>query len=240
MTTPQPFTGFPQEGLDFLADLAAHNTREWFEPRKDDYIRLLRDPALAFVAALGTRLHTLAPDLRVDLRTNGGGSLMRINRDTRFSQDKSPYKTELPMMFWEGPGKKMEHPGFGVRLRPQGLGIMAGMFGFGKNMLAAYREAVDDPKLGAELADVIESVLASGAYTLNGTHYKRVPRSYDAEHPRADLLKHNGLWIGMDEGTDIPPEIVTTQEAVDVVFEHCQRLAPVQRWLVKVAARAGL
>ncbi len=240
MTTPTPFPGFPQAGLDFLAELAAHNTREWFAPRKQDYIRLLRDPALAFVAAIGTRLQTLAPHVRVDLRTNGGGSLMRINRDTRFSKDKSPYKIELPMMLWEGPGRKMEHPGFGIRLRPVGLGIMAGMFGFNKDMLTAYREAVDDPELGAELVALRDTVLASGAYRLNETHYKRVPRGFDADHPRAELLRHNGLWIGMDEGTDIPPEIVTTPDVVDVAFGVCERIAPVQRWLVKVAQKAGL
>lgn len=237
MTTPHRFEGFPQAGLDFLRELEQHNTREWFEPRKAEFNRTLRDPAVAFIAALGERLLTISPDIRVDLRTNGGGSLMRFNRDTRFSANKAPYKTELPMMWWEGPGKKMQHPAFGLRVRPVGVGMMAGMFGFEAAMLAAYREAVDHDKLGRELAALLDAVRGQG-YGIVGEHYKRVPRGFDADHPRADLLRYNALYAALAD--DIPPAIVATPELVDVCFEHCRAMAPVQQWLVKIQRRADL
>jgi len=231
------FEGFPQAGLDFLRELEQNNTREWFEPRKAEFNRTLRDPALAFIAELGARLQTIAPDIRVDLRTNGGGSLMRFNRDTRFSANKAPYKIELPMLWWEGPGKKMQHPAFGMRVRPVGVGLMAGMFGFEAALLAAYREAVDHDKLGPELAALVADVRGQG-YIIEGEHYKRVPRGFAADHPRADLLRHNALYAALAD--DIPPAIVTTPELVEVCFEHCRAMAPVQQWLVKIARRADL
>lgn len=237
MTDTPAFPGFPQAGLDFLRALAQNNTREWFEPRKDDYKRLLRDPALAFVAAMGARLQTIAPDIRADLRTNGAGSLMRINRDTRFSADKSPYKTELPIMWWEGPGKKTQHPAFGLRIRAAGeADLMTGMFGFDKIMLEAFRAAVADDQTGVELADALADVTGQG-YGIVGEHYKRVPSGYDADHPRADLLRYNALYAYL---SDIPAAVITTPDLVDVCFEHFRAMAPVHRWLVAVARRAGL
>ena len=81
------FSGFPAEGLTFLAGLEANNNREWFNDHKDDYIQFVQEPMAAFVAALGPRLQDISPGIEYDTRTNGSGSMMRIYRDTRFSND---------------------------------------------------------------------------------------------------------------------------------------------------------
>ncbi len=228
------FEGFPAEGLAFLDELAANNNRDWFHDNKQRYIDLLRDPAIALVIAIGEKLKTISPDIVYDTRTNGAGSLMRVNRDTRFSPDKTPYKDHVDMVFWEGPEKKMQNPSFGFRIRREDMGMYAGMHGFDKDMLAAYRLAVADDDLGVELLEAVSAVESAGDYEIGGEHYKRVPRGYDADHPRAKWLKHNGLFA---TSGDLDRTPVTSPDLPDIIFAHFQKMAPIQQWLVKVAAR---
>lgn len=93
------FSGFPREGISFLADLAGNNNREWFQANKKLFHEQLQKPAQQFVISLGLRLQEISPGIRFDPSTNGSGSLMRIYRDTRFSKDKTPYKTNISMAF---------------------------------------------------------------------------------------------------------------------------------------------
>src|SRR5512134_2052219 len=82
----------------FLEELRLHNDREWFERNRDRYLRDVRDPMLRFVVAVGPALKKVAPRLVADPRPVGG-SLFRIHRDTRFSKDKTPYKTNAAASF---------------------------------------------------------------------------------------------------------------------------------------------
>jgi uncharacterized protein (TIGR02453 family) len=229
MTTT--FSGFPEEGLRFLAELGQNNDRAWFDSHKQTYTDAIVSPALAFIVTLGERLQHISPHIQYDTRTNGAGSLMRIYRDTRFSADKSPYKTWVGIRFWEGGGKASQNPGFFFGFDATGGGLHVGMHGFDKTMLAAYRAAVADDELGAKLAAALESVSKAGDYQIKGEHYKRVPRGSDPEHPRADLLRFNTLYVS---SPGIPPAELTTPGLVDIVMEHCQNAAPIQKWLLKV------
>ena len=227
----QSFTGFPPEGLQFLADLGQNNDRDWFNARKQLYMDHIVAPAVAFVETMGERLRFISPHIQYDTRTNGQGSLMRIYRDTRFSEDKSPYKTWIGIRFWEGGGKASENPGFFFGFDATAGGLHVGMHGFDKAMLTAYREAVDDDELGSELKTALAAVRGAGNYEINGEHYKRVPRGYDQDHPRADLLRYNTLYVS---SPGIEPAVLSSAGLVDVVMDHCEKMAPVQRWLVKV------
>ena len=110
------FNGFLAAGLQFLADLEVNNEKEWFEAHKDVYQSQLLEPATNFITAVGERLQSISNQIRYDTRTNGSGSLMRIYRDTRFSKDKTPYKTAVSGMWWQGEGKKMENPAMNLVL----------------------------------------------------------------------------------------------------------------------------
>jgi len=231
-----PFAGFPREGLTFLADLAENNDRDWFKPRKDTYTRLLVEPAQDFISALGRRLKSISEGIRYDTAANGRGSLMRVYRDIRFSKDKSPYKTNVGIIFWEGEGAKTERPGYYVHITPGGATVMAGQHHFAKGMLEAYRQAVVDKGLGAEMVEVLQEIAAAGDYAIGGAHYKRVPRGYPADHPRAEMLKYNALWASAPH---ISPDVLCSPAIVDVAFEQCLALASLHRWLVRVAATAS-
>ena len=225
------FNGFPAAGLQFLADLEGNNEKAWFEAHKDVYQSALLEPAVEFVTAVGERLQFISNQIQYDTRTNGSGSLMRIYRDTRFSKDKTPYKTAVAGMWWQGAGKKTEVPAFGFQVTKNGMGLMAGMFGFGKEQLAVYREAVLDETLGKELVEVVTAVTANGQHEILGEHYKKVPRGFDADHERADYLKFNHLYA--HPKTAVSASVVTSPELVDVCMTHFEQMAPIQQWLVK-------
>lgn len=227
MSTVQ--AGFPPEGFRFLEELGANNTKEWFEANKDRYMEQVRTPALALVESIGAGLQEHFPEIRVDTRTNGAGSLMRINRDTRFSKDKTPYKTSIAMMWWQGAGKKTQHPAFGLQITPEDTGLMCGMFTFAKDALNRYRDAVSDEKQGQALLEAVQQVQAAGGYTLEGLHYKRPPRGYDAPSDgREPLLRHNALWVSV---SNIPQETVSSAEFVPLCVQHFRTMSPIFEWL---------
>jgi uncharacterized protein (TIGR02453 family) len=161
---------------------------------------------------------------------------MRIYRDTRFSADKSPYKTWVGIRFWEGGRKPSQSPGFFFGFDATGGGLHVGMHGFDKAMLAAYRAAVIDDQLGAELTATLTAIQAAGPYQLNARHYKGLPRGFDPDHPRADLLRYNTLYIS---SPGIPPAELASPALVDVVMDHCHSAAPIQQWLLKVKRSAA-
>lgn len=223
------FQGFPPAAFRFLHDLKANNEKAWFEAHKRDYLDHVQKPALALVETLGAALHADFPAVGYDARAKGG-SLMRIYRDTRFSADKSPYKTEVAMMFHAG-GKKMESPGFGLRVATDSVDLMAGIFTFNKTQLAAYRATLDDAELGAALDAAAQAVRAAGPYTFGSAQYKRVPAGYPANHPRADWLKYGGLHVF---SPSLPVESVQSAAFVEMARAHFRAMAPVVAWLLRV------
>ena len=211
----------------FLKDLAANNTREWFADNKPRYLSDARDPALTFVEAFAPRLRALSPHFVADPRPVGG-SLFRIHRDTRFSKDKTPYKTGLFLLFTEGSGPLKNGAGFGLHLHAEGIGMMGGVFGFEDAALARYREAVLDARRGKALEKAVAAVEEAGC-GLNEPHYKRVPRGFDAEYPRADWLRYRALHAHCDEHP--VPKALLGPQAVDFCLERFSRMRPVQKWV---------
>jgi len=219
------FGGFPRELPKFLAALGRNNRREWFQAHRAEYEAYYLEPAQAFVAAIAPELKKLSMRLAAEPRVNG--SILRINRDTRFSKDKSPYKTGLHLIFRDG-GKT--GPGFYLRIAPGVLGLGAGIMGFDLRQLERFREAVVDPGRGRALRQAVAKVRKAGPYELTEPALKRVPRGYDPAHPNADLLKHKGF--GAVAEIDLPDALFTAR-AVPYAVERFRELRPIEQWLVK-------
>jgi uncharacterized protein (TIGR02453 family) len=229
MPSLSPFVGFSKHTVKFLRELRAHNDKVWFDEHRPDYDQHVLTPARSFVVAMGGALRTIAQGVQADPRVNG--SIFRIHRDTRFSPDKTPFKPNLGIFFWEGSRPKMECSGFYVHLEPPTLMLGVGMYQFTKELLPVYRAAVADAKRGAALSRALATVQNKGPYTLGGEHYKRVPRGYDADHPRADLLRHGGLYVGIEQ--KIPAELFGP-DLVGICLERFRDQLPVHRWLVQL------
>jgi len=228
MPEDEVFSGFTKETVRFFTALRKNNNREWFERNRETYETQVMGPAKAFVTAMGERLKTIAP--RVVAAPKVNKSIFRINRDTRFSQDPSPYKTNLGIYFWDGLRPRMESAGFYFHLEPPNLMLGGGMYMIPDNLLGLFRDAVADPKTGREIGKIVAAIRALPGFTVEGLHYKRVPAGFDPAHPNAELLKHRGLYGGVD--MKIPEELFTAG-LVDFCFERFAPLAPLDRWLMR-------
>ncbi len=228
MAETNKFAGFPKASVKFFNDLAKNNNKPWFESHREDYENNVMLPSQQFVMAMGNRLQKLSPKVNADPRVNR--SLFRINRDTRFSKDKAPYKTHMGVMFWEGSRPRMECSCYYFHLEPPKLMLGVGIYMFTPELLEVYRAACVHPKLGPQLARIVKQLESKG-YSLGGKFYKKVPRGFAAEHANAELLLHNGLHAGLE--TKIPAEFYTPK-LLDYCLPHYKNMAPLHKWLVEV------
>lgn len=229
MSDANAFTGFSKETVRFFTALRKNNNRDWFAANKGTYERRVIGPAKLFVTAMGERLRAIAPGIVAVPAVNK--SIFRIYRDTRFSLDPAPYKTNLGIYFWDGARSRMESAGFYVGLEPPEIMLGGGLYVIPDNLLGRYRQAVVDPKKGAELGRIVAALRAVPGCAVEGTHYKRVPAGFDAGHPNADLLKHKGLYAGFEMKV---PDAFYSADFVDFCFERFAPVVPLHRWLMKL------
>lgn len=224
------FTGFSESTLQFLAELAQNNERVWFEAHRADCERALVEPAQALVEALAPALRALDPKIHAIPRVRG--SIKALERRRRFPNAKRPpYRESLDLWFWSGPKREWDNSGFYLRLTASRLVLAGGMIEFQKGTLERYRDAVLDEARGSELVTIVDA-LRAGGYFVAGEGYKRVPRGVPADHPRAALVKHRGLFTTLD--TAHPPEL-STPAFVDFALEHFRSFGPLHAWLVALA-----
>jgi uncharacterized protein (TIGR02453 family) len=209
------FGGFKPEAIQFLLDLATHNDRAWFQPRKTDFERLLKEPMEALVAALDDRFAARDIPLRADPKR----SIFRIYRDTRFSKDKTPYKTTAGIYFRHEQSKVVRAPGFYLHLAPGEVFAGAGIWHPDMPTLTAIREAiVAQPDRWQEVTAGIEVI---------GNALKRVPTGFDRDHPLAEDLKRKDFaaYAKLSEAEAIAPGFL------DRYVHACEEASPLMRFL---------
>lgn len=232
------FTGFDPDAIDFLAELAANNDREWFNPRKADFERLLKAPMEALVAALAERLEAREIPLLADPKR----SIFRIYRDTRFAKDKSPYKTNLGASFpWLrlGPdgrsvvAEAMAHANGGYfNFQPGEMYVGGGMWMPERARLDAFRRAVvDEPDRVRAALEEPGFVAAFGAVSAH-EHLKRVPPGFPPDHPNADLLRYKDVVFGRN----LSDEEVLSPDLPDTLADAYAAGMPVFRFLDTITA----
>jgi uncharacterized protein (TIGR02453 family) len=219
------FHGFPRDTVRFLSGLSRNNDKAWFEAHRDDYESFFVKPAQQLVEAIGPRLEAIDPSVQAVAKT--GGSIMRIFRDVRFAKDKSPYKDHLDLWFWSGKNKGWDASGFFFRLTPKRLMLGAGMHGFMPPVLRSYRRAVLDDRTGAALAKIVGKLRKAG-YVVGGQTYKKPPRGVADDHPRVDLLRHSGLYVGWEKPH---PRELGSASLVAFAAKHYAAMAPLHGWL---------
>ena len=170
----------------YLSDLAANNDRDWFADNRIRYDRYVKDEGLQFIRDFEPYLHEISPHFVADDRTVGG-SLFLIYRDTRFSKDKTPYKTQLGIQFRHEAAKDAHAPGFYLHIDPAGSFVGVGLWRPDGPAALAIREGI------AERANEWKRVTTNpdftSTYTMEGESLKRPPRGFDPDHPLVDDLK---------------------------------------------------
>jgi uncharacterized protein (TIGR02453 family) len=221
MTTDTEAASFGPELFGFLEDLKQHNDRDWFNANKARYENDLLEPALAFIEDFAPHLHQISPHLRADPR-RVGGSLFRIYRDTRFSKDKTPYKTMAGIWFKHEQAKDVRAPGFYLHLAPGDVFAGGGIWHPDTKTVTKIRDAiVADPDGWREATAGIDLGM--------GESLKRVPPGYDKDHPLAEDIKRKdfGAIERMNEGLATSPEFLQYYARV------CESMTPVMRFLCR-------
>lgn len=221
---------FTQATFDFLADLARNNRKDWFDANRDRYEAHWKDAALDFIADISGRMAALEPPLRAEPRLNG--SLRRINRDVRFSQDKSPYSARLHMVFWTG-GHPNRSPGVHIVLHPDGVGYGAGQFGLQPAELTAIRSRIMDDAEGDALIAALSKAETVGCRA-GEPELARLPKGFEAEGQRGELLRHKAI-VARTFDRDAPASVLTGKGALDWTMQTTAALMPLVRWLAKTA-----
>jgi uncharacterized protein (TIGR02453 family) len=137
------FQGFPKDFFNFFEELKNNNNRDWFNANKGRYRETVVEPMCEFISAIGPRLHAISPYYTADPRPHGG-SMFRIYRDTRFSKDKTPYKTHAACHFRHQAGRDAHVPGFYVHIATDGISLGAGIWRPPSKQLGQIREFIAD------------------------------------------------------------------------------------------------
>ena len=222
------FTGFQPDAIRFLLELRANNERAWFQPRKAEYERLLKEPLEALCEALGERFIARAIPLRADAR-----SPFRIYRDVRFSRDKSPYKTHVSASFpWSGPGnatpdaagKTESVHGIGgyFHFQPDEFYVGGGMWHPDRERVEAWRTLVDHEPRRVHAA-IDDRAFVAAFDQVGGDRLKRVPPGYPADHRDAELLKLKDVTFGRSMTDDE----VLTPDLPDILADAFATALPV-------------
>ena len=226
MSKIPPFDGFGAETIAFLEDLRFHNDRDWFQSHRDRYEAAWLAPALGFIEAIAPRLAKVAPHVKA-VPKQTGGSLMRIYRDTRFSKDKTPYKTNIGIQFRHEAGKDVHAPGLYLHIEPGEHFLGCGLWRPPSKPLRAIRDRIaEEPQAwtaattGADFAR---------HWVVGGESLKRAPKGFDPEHPLIEELKRKDFTAGIELGD----AEVATPELVDLAVERFAEAAPFMRFLCK-------
>jgi uncharacterized protein (TIGR02453 family) len=208
----------------FLRDLAENNDREWFNANKDRYVENVQEPALEFIIDSAPYLEKISPHFRADARTVGG-SLFRIHRDTRFSKDKTPYKTNTGVQFRHELAKDAHAPGFYLHIQPGECFVGVGLWRPETKVAYAIRETIADDPAAWKRASRGKKFTAT--YTLGGDSLTRPPKGFDADDPLIDDLKRKDFIAS----TRVTQKTVTSADFLDDYAAMCRDAAPFMKFL---------
>ena len=201
------FTGFSDEAIELYEALAADNTREFWAAHKAVWETEVRDQFIALTGALEDEF--------------GPAKLFRPHRDTRFSKDKTPYKTHQAALVGETTGI-----GWYLQLSAAGLLVGGGWRAHDPGQVARYRAAVDEDGAGGQLAGIVSSLRGSG-FDVEGDELRTRPRGFPADHPRLDLLRFRSLMVSRAFGA---PDWLATPRALGVVRDTWREVTPLATW----------
>lgn len=199
------------DARSFLSQLGANNTRDWFQDHKKEYERAIKIPGNTMGMEMASRLMPLTGK-------EMNHKLFRINRDIRFSKDKTPYNTHLHLLWSDGTGA-----GFFFGVSPEYVTAGAGVMGLAKEQLVTYRAQVDQD--GNALSKQIKSLTDQG-YRLDPPDLKRVPAPYPKEHAHAELLKRKSLALWSDLNPDhlTLDDLLASFETLLPIYQFCETL----------------
>ncbi len=206
------------EGLAFLRNLARHNDREWFTPRKAIFEAELKEPMLAIIRKVTDAMEKFAPDFVRPAEK----CLFRIYRDTRFSADKKPYKTHVAA-WWSHQGmEKTSGAGYYFHIDAKEVIIAAGAYMPEKDQLAAIRHWLLDHH--TEFRKLLQKPAVRKTFSeFEGNALMRSPKGFPCEHPALDLIRCRQWGLS----TSLPASAALDPGFAANLVSHFKLAAPV-------------
>lgn len=221
-----PFPGFPAEARKFLRALKRNNDRDWFLPRKETFDSKIKAPMYELVGAINAELHKFAPAYVNDPKK----AVYRIYRDTRFSADKSPYKTHLAAVFPKHSGDRGANPGFYFHISPDQVAVASGLYEPTPEVLYSVRSWLAENHVAFRKAlKAPEKVMGK----LHGESLTRIPKGFPADHPAADLLKMK-RWVLWEA---LPGEMVESPKLQAELIKRFKLVLPALEMLSVAAGQ---
>lgn len=218
------FRGFPKDTLKFLAELADNNSREWFAVNKERYEASFVAPSLALIESLKKPLEKIAPLLRVEAKKMGG-SLMRIYKDTRFSNDKTPYKTNIGIQFRHQSENDVHGPGIYIHIANDECFVGAGLWKPASEALFKIRNTIVDSPQGWRKAKGTKAFTAF--YSLYDDRLKSAPRGFPKDHPQIEDLRLRS-FLG---SAPLTRSQVQSDQLVDLIVARVRAASPLMAYL---------
>lgn len=212
----QAFSGFPKEGLQFLRNLEKNNDRDWFQPRKETYEAAVKTPMTSLLLDLNAELKKFAPEHVCD----PAKAIYRIYRDTRFSNDKTPYKTHIAANLPRHGLSKHAAAGFYFSVSPKSVDVAGGVYMPGPEETLAIRM-----HLSLHHKD-FEKAVAKAAKTagpLRGEELSRVPKGFAPDQPAAPLIRKK-QWYFYEE---LDPKLAASSALLKALVARFKAMAPV-------------
>ena len=233
-TRSPAFRGFSDKMLSFFRGLDRNNTREWFTPRKEIFETHVRAPMIEAAAAVNEAIKTFALD---NAATDPAKCLYRIYRDTRFSKDKTPYKTHVGAIYPRKGLPKHGGASFYFGVSHKGVQIAGGVYEPGPEELAALRQAIAKDQ-SRFLKLIRDPKVAKAMEPLKGASLSRVPKGYErhADSPMADYLKRKAIYWYIE----LPPKLAQSPRLIKEVVTRFKLMSPAMQWMndAILAARA--
>jgi len=218
------FQGFPKDFFVFFEDLKTNNNRDWFNTNKSRYYESVVNPISEFIVCMAPRLNEISMHYIANPKPHGG-SMFRIYRDTRFSKDKTPYKTHAGVQFRHEAGKDAHAPGFYVHLAGDGLFFGGGIWQPPGPQLSSIRDHIaDNARSWARISNAPRVKETGG---IKGESLKRPPRGFDAQHVHIKDLKRKSFYVM----TEARPERALRPEFIDEVTDGFRRAASLNRFI---------
>ncbi len=210
---------FPAAGVTFLEELSANNHKDWFLAHKQTYEAAIKEPSKEFASAIAHGLEDIL-----------GGPLnhkiFRLNRDLRFSKDKTPYNTHMRFAFWQNSAAKpMATPAFYLSIEANQWMLGTGCLQMPGAMLASFRAAMKAEDKATKLNSLITGLTNSGK-DLSEPELKRTPHGIDPTHPEETHMRRKGLVCWHREEQNIPADITAEQ-----ILTAATAMAPLYHWL---------
>ena len=202
---------FTVDFIDYFKELSANNNREWFNDNKKRYENSVKKPFNAFVQEMIDQMQ--ADDHRVVITPRD--AIFRINRDIRFSADKTPYKTHMSAVISAGGKKSKSKPGVYVQFGAEDARIYSGAYELDKTQLYAVRETIAaNPDTFAQLLEDKAFKKKFGA--VHGAEHKRLPKEFQEAAEKQPLIYKKSFYYF----DTLSPEFILKKNLPELVMDY--------------------